>query len=152
MYICLCKAVTDHDIEAAVIAGASTMLEVQEALEVGTGCGSCAGAAQVVIDQTLARAASSHAQYRCQWFTVGRTIQKRHRRSRLRGLTKYSCQLTSYGAQSSQSASFNFYKANIYCRPLRTRCGIGVIVSIQPTSAMFASVNERRRVCPQHRP
>ena len=59
MYICLCKAVTDHDIEAAVIAGASTMLEVQEALEVGTGCGSCAGAAQVVIDQTLARAASS---------------------------------------------------------------------------------------------
>ena len=59
MYICLCKAVTDHDIEAAVIGGASTMLEVQEALEVGTGCGSCAGAAQVVIDQTLARAASS---------------------------------------------------------------------------------------------
>ena len=59
MYICLCKAVTDHDIEATVIAGASTMLEVQEALEVGTGCGSCAGAAQVVIDQTLARAASS---------------------------------------------------------------------------------------------
>ena len=59
MYICLCKAVTDHDIEATVIAGASTMLEVQEALEVGTGCGSCAGAAQVVIDQTLARSASS---------------------------------------------------------------------------------------------
>ena len=59
MYICLCKAVTDHDIEAAVIAGASTMLEVREALGVGTGCGSCTGAAQVVIDQTLARAASS---------------------------------------------------------------------------------------------
>ena len=59
MYICLCKAVTDHDIEAAVIAGASTMLEVQEALAVGTGCGSCTGAAQVVIDQTLARAVSS---------------------------------------------------------------------------------------------
>ena len=59
MYICLCNAVTDHDIEAAVIAGASTMLEVQEALEVGTGCGSCAGAAQVVIDQTLAKASSS---------------------------------------------------------------------------------------------
>ena len=59
MYICLCKAVTDRDIEAAVIAGASTMLEVQEALAVGTGCGSCTGAAQVVIDKTLARAASS---------------------------------------------------------------------------------------------
>ena len=59
MYICLCKAVTDHDIEAAVIAGASTMLEVQEALAVGTGCGSCTGAAQVVFDQTLARVASS---------------------------------------------------------------------------------------------
>ena len=59
MYICLCKAVTDHDIEAAVIAGASTMVEVQQALAVSTGCGSCAGAAQVVIDQTLAKAVSS---------------------------------------------------------------------------------------------
>ncbi len=55
MYICLCKAVTDHDIEAAVRAGAHTMHEVQQSLAVSTGCGTCATAAQMVIDQTLAK-------------------------------------------------------------------------------------------------
>ena len=55
MYICLCKAVTDHDIEAAVIAGARTMREVQGSLAVSTGCGTCASAAQIVIGQTLAK-------------------------------------------------------------------------------------------------
>ena len=55
MYICLCKAVTDHDIEAAVVAGARTMGEVQRSLAVSTGCGTCASAAQIVIDQTLAK-------------------------------------------------------------------------------------------------
>lgn len=54
MYICLCKAVTDHDIESAVIAGADSMDQVQNTLAVGTGCGRCASAAQMVIDQTLA--------------------------------------------------------------------------------------------------
>ena len=53
MYICLCQAVTDHDIEAAVRAGAHTMHEVQQSLAVSTGCGTCASAAQMVIDQTL---------------------------------------------------------------------------------------------------
>ena len=55
MYICLCKAVTDHDIETAVRAGAHTMHEVQQSLAVSTGCGTCATAAQMVIDQTLAK-------------------------------------------------------------------------------------------------
>lgn len=55
MYICLCKAVTDQDIEAAVIAGARTMREVQQSLAVSTGCGTCASAAQIVIDQALAK-------------------------------------------------------------------------------------------------
>ena len=57
MYICLCQAVTDHDIEAAVRAGARTMYEVQQLLAVSTGCGTCASAAQMVIDQTLAKTA-----------------------------------------------------------------------------------------------
>ena len=57
MYICLCHAVTDHDIEAAVRAGAHTMNEVQQSLAVSTGCGTCASAAQIVIDQTLAKTA-----------------------------------------------------------------------------------------------
>ena len=57
MYICLCKAVTDYDIEAAVRAGARTMHEVQQLLAVSTGCGTCASAAQMVIDQTLGKTA-----------------------------------------------------------------------------------------------
>ena len=57
MYICLCKAVTDHDIEASVLAGAQSLSQVQKQLAVSTGCGRCESAAQLVVDQTLAKAA-----------------------------------------------------------------------------------------------
>ena len=53
MYICLCKAVTDHDIEAAVAAGASSLEQVQQELGVSTGCGSCSSAAELVVAQAL---------------------------------------------------------------------------------------------------
>ena len=59
VYICLCKAVTDHDIEAAVFAGAETLGQVQRELAVSTGCGRCANAAQMVIDQAKAKLAGS---------------------------------------------------------------------------------------------
>jgi bacterioferritin-associated ferredoxin len=59
VYICLCKAVTDHDIAAAVLAGADSLDQVQNRLAVSTGCGRCAGAAQMVIDQTLATRTSA---------------------------------------------------------------------------------------------
>lgn len=58
MYICLCKAVTDHDIEASVLAGAQSLSQVQEQLEVSTGCGRCESAAQLIVDQALAKASS----------------------------------------------------------------------------------------------
>ncbi len=58
MYICLCKAVTDHDIETSVLAGAQSLAQVQEQLEVSTGCGSCESAAQLIVDQALAKAAN----------------------------------------------------------------------------------------------
>jgi bacterioferritin-associated ferredoxin len=59
VYICLCKAVTDHDIEAAVFAGANTLGQVQRELAVSTGCGRCANAAQMVVDQAVAKRAST---------------------------------------------------------------------------------------------
>lgn len=55
VYICLCKAVTDHDIEAAVLAGADSLDQVQHELAVSSGCGKCATAAQVVVEQALAK-------------------------------------------------------------------------------------------------
>lgn len=59
VYICLCKAVTDHDIEAAVFAGADTLGQVQRELAVSTGCGRCASAAQMVVDQALEKRAGT---------------------------------------------------------------------------------------------
>jgi bacterioferritin-associated ferredoxin len=68
MYICLCKAVTDHDIEASVLAGAQSLSQVQEQLEVSTGCGRCESAAQLIVDQALGqvrqRAAEPHQVFR----------------------------------------------------------------------------------------
>ena len=61
MYICLCKAVTDHDIEAAVAAGASSLEQVQQELGVSTGCGSCSSAAALVVAQALTNNRSNNS-------------------------------------------------------------------------------------------
>ncbi|NCF44950.1 MAG: (2Fe-2S)-binding protein [Proteobacteria bacterium] len=58
MYICLCKAVTDHDIEAAVAAGARSLEQVQRELGVSTGCGRCSSAAALVVAQALTNGSS----------------------------------------------------------------------------------------------
>lgn len=41
MYVCLCEAVTDHDIRTAVDNGASSVAEVMLCTRAGTRCGSC---------------------------------------------------------------------------------------------------------------
>jgi len=41
MFVCLCKAVTDRDIEYAIDSGVSSFDAMQERLEVATVCGSC---------------------------------------------------------------------------------------------------------------
>ena len=61
MYICLCKAITDHDIEAAVAAGASSLEQVQQELGVSTGCGSCSSAAALVVAQALTNNSSHNS-------------------------------------------------------------------------------------------
>ncbi len=54
MYVCLCQAVRDSEIEAAVAAGHSNLDALAEQLGVGTGCGSCREHAQLLIDQQSA--------------------------------------------------------------------------------------------------
>ncbi len=49
MYICICNAITDRQIRAAVAGGASSFSEVSMQLGVGAGCGCCREAAQQVI-------------------------------------------------------------------------------------------------------
>jgi bacterioferritin-associated ferredoxin len=41
MYVCICNAVTDHDIAGAVREGAVTMAQLEDSLLVGTCCGKC---------------------------------------------------------------------------------------------------------------
>lgn len=41
MYVCVCEAVTDHEIRKAVENGASSVGEVMHCTRAGTRCGSC---------------------------------------------------------------------------------------------------------------
>ena len=56
MYVCLCRAVTDTDIAAAVDAGVNDLQQLEEHMGVGAGCGSCREMAQHLIDQQLQEA------------------------------------------------------------------------------------------------
>jgi len=58
MFVCLCRAVTDHEILEAVDNGISDVGELAEACGVATGCGSCLESAQELIDRRLAEAQS----------------------------------------------------------------------------------------------
>ncbi|MEA2702691.1 MAG: bacterioferritin-associated ferredoxin [Actinomycetota bacterium] len=41
MYACLCRAVSERNVRAAVESGASTVAQVRAACGAGTGCGGC---------------------------------------------------------------------------------------------------------------
>jgi bacterioferritin-associated ferredoxin len=41
MYACLCRAVSERKVRAAVAGGASTVAQVRAACGAGTGCGGC---------------------------------------------------------------------------------------------------------------
>ena len=45
MYICICNAITDRQIRAAVASGAASLGELSMQLGVGAGCGCCREAA-----------------------------------------------------------------------------------------------------------
>jgi bacterioferritin-associated ferredoxin len=53
MYICICNAVTDHDIADAVHAGVVDMSELEDLLLVSTTCGKCREAALECLERHL---------------------------------------------------------------------------------------------------
>jgi bacterioferritin-associated ferredoxin len=53
MYICVCSAVTERDIDGAVAEGCCTLRELREQLGVGVGCGRCTRCARDVLKETL---------------------------------------------------------------------------------------------------
>lgn len=51
MYVCICNAVTDHEIAAAVSDGVHSMSELEDRLLVGTCCGKCRDKASECLDR-----------------------------------------------------------------------------------------------------
>ncbi len=46
MYVCVCNAITEREVRASVVAGASTLSDLQFDLGVATCCGCCADTAR----------------------------------------------------------------------------------------------------------
>ena len=53
MYVCVCQAVSDHDIRRAVARGARTFEDVQTRTGCTTCCGCCEGEARELVATTL---------------------------------------------------------------------------------------------------
>jgi bacterioferritin-associated ferredoxin len=53
MYVCVCQAVTDHDIRRAVAQGASCFEELQARTGCTTGCGCCESEARDQLTRSL---------------------------------------------------------------------------------------------------
>ena len=53
MYVCLCNAVTERDIQCAVYQGAVRMRDLREKLNIASECGKCACHANQVLRETL---------------------------------------------------------------------------------------------------
>jgi bacterioferritin-associated ferredoxin len=51
MYICMCNAVTDHDIRREAAAGVQTFAELQARTGCGDCCGCCQDEARATLDQ-----------------------------------------------------------------------------------------------------
>lgn len=51
MYVCICKAVTDKQIRRAKSAGAASLEDLRETLGVTSGCGSCTGAVEAILEE-----------------------------------------------------------------------------------------------------
>jgi len=53
MFVCICNAISDHQIAEAVRAGARDIEDVQAVLMVSTACGTCRQTAEAIIANTL---------------------------------------------------------------------------------------------------
>lgn len=59
MFVCLCKAVTDHEIRDAVDQGVTSFEGMQSHLDVSTACGGCACEVKEVMEKKLKAECSS---------------------------------------------------------------------------------------------
>ncbi|MCS4504210.1 hypothetical protein KBTX_01243 [wastewater metagenome] len=54
MYVCVCRAVSDREVNAAIDAGARTMRELRRELGVCSCCGKCGPAARAMLAERTA--------------------------------------------------------------------------------------------------
>ena len=53
MFVCLCKAITDHEIRDAVDQGVTSFADMQSHLNVSTVCGGCSCEVKLVMEKKL---------------------------------------------------------------------------------------------------
>jgi len=53
MYICVCNAVTESELQRAIADGAETIKDLREKLLVTGCCGSCMNSVKQILEQTL---------------------------------------------------------------------------------------------------
>lgn len=70
MYICICNAVNESTIKAAIAEGATTLRELSAATGVATTCGKCAGEAMRILQQAGETTLQSPATANEQRFSV----------------------------------------------------------------------------------
>jgi bacterioferritin-associated ferredoxin len=65
MIVCICRAVSDRQIQAVVSQGASSLLQVRAELGTGECCGKCSRQVRELIDRHAAANGASDAEVRC---------------------------------------------------------------------------------------
>jgi len=61
MYVCICKGITERDIQQAVAEGCSSMRELKRELGVAMECGRCASCAKSVLHQACSSPVCNNA-------------------------------------------------------------------------------------------
>ncbi|HEY7883457.1 MAG TPA: bacterioferritin-associated ferredoxin [Cellvibrionaceae bacterium] len=61
MYVCLCKGITDRQIENAVLDGATSVGKLRKSLGVASQCGKCTCLTREILNDTLANSATNNA-------------------------------------------------------------------------------------------
>ena len=62
MYVCLCKGITDHQIRAAIEAGASSLRDLRKHLGVASQCGKCGVLTREIMRESMSSAAEDDEQ------------------------------------------------------------------------------------------
>jgi len=65
MIVCVCKVVSDRQIQKAIREGASTFEDLQVDLGVGIKCGSCVGCVHDILESELVNTTQSEYQVMC---------------------------------------------------------------------------------------